>query len=74
MEVERGMLCRGAVGAAGRPCQEVIQARIDRGIQHGGPQPKGIQRKGAKTQRRNAACRNQSSITTEFRSELKIGN
>jgi hypothetical protein len=24
MEVERGMLCRGAAGAARRPCQEVI--------------------------------------------------
>jgi hypothetical protein len=32
MEVERGMLCRGAVGAARRPYQEVIQARIDRRI------------------------------------------
>jgi hypothetical protein len=32
MEVERGMLCRGGAGVAGRPCQDVIQARIDRRI------------------------------------------
>jgi len=30
MELERGMLRRGAVGAARRPYEEVIQARIDR--------------------------------------------
>jgi hypothetical protein len=40
----------------------------------GGPQPNGIQRKGAKTQRRSAAGRNQNSVTPEFTSELRIGN
>jgi len=58
MEVERGMLCRGAVGAAGRPCQEVIQARIDRRIHNAAgrnqrefnakaPRPKGATRPAA---------------------------
>jgi hypothetical protein len=42
--------------------------------QRGGPQPNGIQRKVAKTQRRSAAGRKQNSVITDFTSALKIGN